>query len=278
MPQYSHTEVPAPPRRSSGRRGGVLIVWGMLALVAFVGFVALGNWQMRRMVWKHDLIARVAERIHAPAVAAPGPGRWSSVSAERDEYRRVSLSGTFVNQKETLVQANTDLGPGYWVLTPLRQDDGSYVLVNRGFVSPAQADPAKRGGPVPEGQVKLTGLLRISEPGGGFLRHNDPAQGRWYSRDVQAIAAAKGLAPVAPFFVDQSAAAGDQPVTAMSAPPSSWPVPGLTVVAFRDTHLVYAITWYTLALMVAAGAWYVGRIEYRRGRLNTRHAYKQAPH
>ncbi len=252
--------------RLRARRGGVLIVWAVLAAVAFGGFVSLGNWQLRRMAWKHDLIARVAQRIHAPAVPVPARDHWPAVSVKKDEYRRVTLSGTFMNQDETLVQASTELGAGFWVLTPLRQADGSYVLVNRGFVGTAQRNPASRGQPSPQGPVSITGLLRISEPGGAFLRHNDPGGGRWYSRDVQAIAASHGLAPVAPFFVDQSAPPGAPTAGPASGTPTAWPVPGLTVVSFRDTHLVYAITWYTLALMVAGAAVFVGRIEYRQRR------------
>ncbi len=38
----------------------------------------------------------------------------------------------------------------------------------------------------------MTGLLRLSEPKGAFLRSNDPKDDRWYSRDVAAIAAARG--------------------------------------------------------------------------------------
>jgi surfeit locus 1 family protein len=52
----------------------------------------------------------------------------------------------------------------------------------------------------------IGGLLRISEPHGGFLRSNDPAADRWFSRDVQAIATARGLANVAPYFIDAEAA------------------------------------------------------------------------
>jgi surfeit locus 1 family protein len=98
-------------------------------------------------------------------------------------------------------------------------------------------------------------LLRISEPGGGFLRHNDPAGNRWYSRDIQAIAAARGLAQVAPYFVDADAA--EDPADKQTGSGNlDHPVGGLTVISFRNDHLVYAITWYALALMVlGAGLW-----------------------
>ena len=93
----------------------------------------------------------------------------------------------------------------------------------------------------------MTGLLRMSEPGGAFLRSNDPAADRWFSRDVAAISASRGLAMVAPYFIDAEREPGG----------SRLPIGGLTVIAFSNNHLLYALTWGTLALMAAAGAIFV---------------------
>lgn len=216
-----------------------------LALVAGVVlsavFAALGVWQVQRLGWKEGLIARVEARVHA------NPVPWQdilSLSPVDQDYRRVSASGRFDHGAEVLVKAVTDLGPGYWVLTPLRGDDGGIVLVNRGFVPPDRAGPETRTAGQVEGMVTVTGLARLTEPGGGFLRANDPMGNRWYSRDVGAIATARGLGPVAPFFIDADA----------TPQPGGYPVGGLTVIRFRNTHLAYAVTWFVLAAMAAAGA------------------------
>jgi len=243
------------------RSAATLVVLALGASVVFAGFIALGTWQVERRTWKLDLIARVETRVHAPPVAAPGPDRWPDVNAADDTYRHVRLTGRYLPAADTLVQAVTDLGAGFWVLTPLRLDDGSAVLVNRGFVSAEQRDRAALGGSgAGDHSVTVTGLLRVTEPGGGFLRRNDAGANRWYSRDVQAIAAARGLTRVAPYFVDADADAG--------ARPGDGPVGGLTVVTFNNHHAVYAITWYTLALMVAVAA---GRLALEELRLR-RHA------
>ena len=216
-----------------------------LLLLAAV-FLALGTWQVQRLFWKLDLIARVEARIHAAPVPAPE----GAVDPIRDEYRRVTATGHFEHDRSVLVQAVTERGAGFWVMTPLRQADGSTILVNRGFVPTDRRSPADRvASELPAGPVTVTGLLRLPEPGGAFLRANDPVNDRWFSRDVAAIAAAKGLSGVAPYFIDADATPN----------PGGLPVGGLTVVAFRNSHLVYALTWYALAAMSAGAAYGVMR-------------------
>ena len=241
----------------SSRRGpGAFFGLVFLLLLACAVFTALGIWQVQRLSWKLDLIERVEGRIHASAVPAPGPEAWPGVSAASDEYRRVAVTGRFLHDRETLVQAVSDLGGGFWVLTPLVTDRGFTVLVNRGFVPPEKRDPAARAEGQPQGTVTVAGLLRVTEPKGGFLRSNDPAAGRWYSRDVAAIASAKGLEQAAPYFIDADSTRN----------PGGWPVGGLTVVSFPNSHLGYALTWFTLDLMLIAAVLFVIRSEMRRRR------------
>lgn len=234
--------------RRGPRSRGVLTTLAVIAALVFTGFAALGTWQVKRLFWKLDLIEKVDQRVNAPPVAVPGPAKWPQLSVATDEYRHVQARGTFLHEQETLVQAVTALGSGFWVLTPLKLTDGTVLLVNRGFVPPEHRARASRQATEPKAITTVTGLLRMSEPQGAFLRRNDPAAQRWYSRDVQAIAAAQGLRPIAPYFVD-----------AQAGPAGEWPVGGLTVIAFPNNHLVYAITWYALALMVLGAAWYVRR-------------------
>jgi surfeit locus 1 family protein len=210
---------------------------GILLLLA-LGFAALGVWQIERRAWKLELIARVDARLHTP----PRPVTPSDRFVVGDAYTRVSVHGLLLNARETLVQAVTDQGPGWWVMTPLQTPTG-VVLVNRGFVPSERRDPRTRQGGAPAGPVTITGLLRMSEPGGGFLRANAPDQDRWYSRDTAAIARARGLSRAAGFFIDADATPN----------PGGYPIGGLTVVKFRNAHLVYALTWFGLAGLCLLG-------------------------
>lgn len=251
-----HAAAPGPTRRPGN--SPVLVAAALLLIVLFAG---LGTWQVFRLQWKLDLIARVNARVHAAPVPVPATADWGRISPESDEYRHVSVRGIYLYDLTTPVQALTEAGSGYWLLTPLCMPDGSIVLVNRGFIPAelgartryaqgrAQGDPCVAAGGEP---VAITGLLRTSEQPGPFSRSNDPAQGRWYIRDVAAIAAARGLPHAAPFFVD--AAANQNPAGSPDQPEG-----GLTVVSFHNSHLVYAITWYALGLMVAGAWWWVKR-------------------
>ncbi len=230
-------------------RGAARIALALGAALACAVFVALGVWQVERRAWKLDLIERVDRRVHAAAVDAPGPGEWTQVTAAAHEYRRVRVTGTFLHDRETRVQAVTELGAGFWLLTPLKLADGTVVLVNRGFIPPELRERASRRASEPVGPVTITGLLRLTEPGGGFLRRNDPGADRWHSRDVAAISAARGLSAVAPYFIDAERGTSG----------GAGPVGGLTVIAFRNHHAGYAFTWFALALMAAGAVVYTVR-------------------
>ena len=154
------------------------------------------------------------------------------------------------------MQTVTRLGDGFWVITPFETVDGYTVLVNRGFVTPAHRRPATRSQGQIEGEATVIGLLRMSEPKGGFLRANDSTTDRWYSRDVAAISAARGPEHPAPYFVDTEA---------MRPAIVGAPVGGLTVVTFANNHLQYSLTWFALASMLAGGAWLVFRGAASRG-------------
>lgn len=234
------------------RRSGLL---GLAGALLFGVFTALGVWQLQRLAWKNHLVARVEARVHTAPVPAPTAPEWPAVIADPadHDYRNVRLDGEFLPADEQLVQAVTERGAGHWVMAPLRLADGSLVLVNRGFVHSASQWLAMRASARCKGPVTVTGLLRSSEPGGGFLRRNDPASGRWFSRDVPALAAAAGLmqSRVAPYFVDAGAD--------MSCASTQGPVGGLTVLRFTNNHLVYALTWFALAAMTVAAVVFMRR-------------------
>ncbi len=226
------------PRNTRRPRWVQAVLLGVSAVLIVV-FVLLGNWQMRRLAWKQDLIAAVDARAFGSPVALP-----ERFEPDRHAYLRVTADGRFLETAPVLVKAVTEIGPGYWVMSPLQTEAG-ILWVNRGFVPPDHKDPAQWTAAT----TPVIGLLRPDAPKGTLLERNSPETDRWVSRDTQAMSRARQLGPTLPYFVDADA----------QEPPGSWPRGGKTVIRFSNSHLSYALTWYAMAVLFAAALVYVVR-------------------
>lgn len=211
------------------------------AVLGIVLFTSLGVWQLYRLEWKLNLIKQVESQLAAEPVPAPSDDQWGALAP----YQKVYAQGRWIKNKDTLVLAVTAYGRGYWVLSPLQTDKGFVILINRGFV-PADKIALPDIKNLEEGSVKINGLLRLSEQPYAFLRHNDPGHDRWYARNVEGIAAKHNLKNTAPYFIDAEDAKAS----------NTYPIGGLTVVKFRNTHLVYALTWFSMAIGLAGALMY----------------------
>ncbi|WEK06444.1 MAG: SURF1 family protein [Candidatus Devosia phytovorans] len=223
-------------------------IWPILVvgLLACAGFAALGVWQVERLAWKNGLVEAVETRAHSNPLDLD-TADWSDIDPVAIEYQRVMVNGSLL-PKDNFVQAVTALGGGFWVMTPLLKPDGRTLLVNRGFVLPDEREAARLTEETP---VTISGLLRVTEPDGGFLRANDPEAGRWFSRDVAEIGTSMGVSMLDDFFIDADEVVGD----AVQG--------GLTVLSFSNNHLVYALTWFALAAFILGALVYVVRDRVR---------------
>lgn len=231
------------PTSASPRAGAWrdLLAPGLAALVCLAILLGLGTWQLQRRTQKEDLIARIVARARVePPAPLPAPDAWDP---RADEFRRVRVTGTLLHDRETLVHglaAGAVPGralQGYYVITPLRREDGSIVLVNRGFVPTELRRPEDRRAGQVEGETTITGILRASEARGLFVPEPDPARDAWFTRDIAAIARARGLDRVAPFLVEADATPN----------PGGWPRGGQLRIDLPNNHLNYAFTWFGLA-------------------------------
>ncbi|HEX5327239.1 MAG TPA: SURF1 family protein [Acetobacteraceae bacterium] len=199
--------------------------------------IGLGVWQIQRLHWKEGLIA--ARQQAGSAMPVPAPK--TAAAARRLQFFPVAVTGHFLNDKEILVHAISRQGAdGYHVYTPLVTDDGRTIIVDRGFVPVARADPAKRAAGQLAGTVQVIGLVRlpVTMKPGWFLPDNNPAAGLWFWPDLKTMAAHDHLQHVAPFTIDADAMPN----------PGGWPRGGVTRLKLRNHHLQYAITWFSLAV------------------------------
>ncbi|WP_207458590.1 SURF1 family protein [Azospirillum sp. SYSU D00513] len=214
-------------------------LWATLITVpAVAAMLALGTWQLNRLQWKTALQERVAQSLTAPAVPLPAslddPAAW--------EFRPVTLTGRFLHDKELRVVARPRQGQvGYEIVTPFERAGGPPILVNRGFVPMDRADPTARAGGQVAGAVTVAGTVRLPQEAGLFQPGNSPGASSWMRVDPPAMAAAVGLAEVAPVIVELSPGQS----------PGGLPAGVEQHVELPNNHLQYAFTWYSFGATLA---------------------------
>ena len=199
------------------------------------------------MAWKADLIAQATARSTGAATRL-GPADLAGLTEARDAYRRVTLSGRFLHDREVYLHAVVGdtrkpvpgrlQGQGWFVVTPLEMASGQVVLVNRGFVPTELRDPGVRLAGQGTDPVTVTGLVRFDEPRSWFSAPDDATRRLFFTRDIDAMARAVDVRPVASVVID--AEAGVQA--------GLIPEGGHTRLSFPNRHFEYALTWFGLAI------------------------------
>ena len=209
----------------------------VIALPAFLVIVGLGTWQVHRLAWKTELIAYREAQLAASPVALSDVADGGVAMAD---FRRVTVRGEYLHDREIFVGATRDGRVGFHVVTPLRRSDGSAVLVDRGWIpSEARAQRLRADGQV-EGLVTVEGVIRSTPRRGAFTPDNDLAKNYWFWFDFAAMAAFADVA--APAYVVEAGPAGN---------PGGLPIGREFSVGLRNEHLQYVITWYILAVALA---------------------------
>ncbi|KAI5922298.1 SURF1-domain-containing protein [Camillea tinctor] len=227
--------------RAGRRHGPGLIILAIIPVTAFL----LGTWQVQRLGWKTELIAKCEDRLVRPPL--PLPPRVDPDAVREFDYRRVVAQGRYRHDREMLVGPRMRDGEdGYMVVTPLQRgedDDGATVLVNRGWISKKLRRQRDRVAGLPEGEVVVEGLLREPWKKNMFTPVNRPDKGEFYFPDVNEMAALTGSQPV---WVEQTM----EPdlLQAMEFQAKGIPIGRPAEVNLRNNHAQYIFTWYGLAI------------------------------
>jgi cytochrome oxidase assembly protein ShyY1 len=223
------------------------------ALIAglVVLMVNLAFWQLRRLDARRDLNRQIVAREAEPVAPL---GDVLGVDATADDvaaaaWRTVAATGTYDPADEVLIRNRDFAGhPGYHVVTPLRLDDGSAVLVNRGWI-PLEGDgeAAPAIPPPPAAAVTVTGRVRPTQHKGRFFSPTDPPEGRLsqlYRVDVPRIGQQVPY-PLVPAYLELLAT---DPAPA-AGQPELVPPPVLD----EGPHLSYAGQWFLFSVCAVVG-------------------------
>ena len=219
-------------------------LWFLL-IVGLIGtgiLVWLGVWQVQRLAWKQDLLARIEAQIGAEPIALA-----KAVAPEFQRYAPVALSGRFGDGHVRMLASRKSIGPVHRVIRPFEVDGFGRVLVDTGWQRDGVDVQAAQGT-----VLTLIGNLDTPQEADGFTPAPDRAANLWFARDVPAMAKALDTRPILVVL-------RDAPETDLGVTP--WPV---DTAGIPNDHLQYAITWFSLALIWGAMTGYF-LLRTRRG-------------
>ena len=205
---------------------------GVVALVLMGAMVVLGLWQLG--VYddhQHDDAAAQLERPRVPLGELLGP---DDAFPSEAVSRPVTMSGSYLTDDTFVVRNSGTLDVPRAVVTPLRLDDGSAVLVVRG------TDDV----PAPTGRVEVDGVLEPSDARGGAPDADGITEGIRIAALVNAVDV--DLYGGYVIRTDSNPADESTPVPPPTPDPSRW-------AGIRN--LVYAVQWWVFAAFIAFMWW-----------------------
>jgi surfeit locus 1 family protein len=200
----------------------------------------LGFWQLRRLERKEGIIAGAEAMMAEAPVALP-----SQPDPVADRYRSVRAAGRFTGNEAHVLTSLRETGPGFLVIAAFETSEGRRILVDRGYVrEDAKNAPRPARDAVVEGNLNWPDDMTASTP------PHDAKAAIWYGRDLAGLSAELQTEPL---LIIARSNTGDgilpQPVT---------------TAGFRNDHLNYAITWFSLAAVWAGmTAYLLWRIRQR---------------
>ncbi|PSS12449.1 hypothetical protein M430DRAFT_68677 [Amorphotheca resinae ATCC 22711] len=236
--------------RTGRKHGPGLIILALIPITAF----ALGTWQVKRLDWKTNLIAKFEDRLIRDPL--PLPPHVDPSAIHEFDYRRIYATGHFRHDQEMLIGPRIHDGhEGYLVITPLeREGDGTTVLINRGWIAKKFKEQKDRPDGLPTGEVTVEGLLREPFKKNMFTPDNSPEKKEFYFPDVEQMAKLTGSQPV---WVEETM----EPdlLTSWDREARGIPIGRAPEVDLRNNHTQYIFTWYALGVATSVMLWILVR-------------------
>lgn len=235
------------------------IAFHLLVASAVVVMISLGFWQLRRLDERQQFNDRVIERTERAPIALDdvlASLAGGDLAPDDAEWLPVRATGTFLDDQIVEFNQSQAGRAGENVLSGLVLDDGTTVVVNRGFVVLGTEMP-----PAPDGDVEILGLVRTSEvrERGGLTDSTDGelTEVRRIDLDLIGSTVDGGVAPVYVQLVSSDPEVG-----------SDGPEPVARPVLDDGPHLSYAVQWFIFSACVAVGWVLAVRRSVRRRRAN----------
>ncbi|GJJ12564.1 hypothetical protein Clacol_006807 [Clathrus columnatus] len=225
-----------------------VLVIGCIPIFTFY----LGTWQLRRLKWKLNLIEQLNEQLNREPLKLPSAVNLDILA--EFEFRKFIAEGIWDHSRSILLGPKTKDGvQGYQVITPLVRQDGSTILVDRGFISKdCTINRRLKDVYCPEGRTTVLGMLRTKlQDKNPFTPENTPETGEWFWLDLKQLADyfGRGDKKLQPVYLETIFDGNTGQIAEMID--KGIPVGRPSHIELRNMHATYAITWFSLSFTTA---------------------------
>lgn len=143
------------------------ITFFLVVIALAYGAFRLGEWQFHRLNDREHRNAVTERNMSERPVPAQDILAVGKPVSPEDEWRHVTAKGHYVNDQTVIVRYQTrDGDSGVDVVTPLVTDQGTALLVNRGWLATGNVGTTRPDAPpAPSGEVTVTGWVRVDATG-----------------------------------------------------------------------------------------------------------------
>ena len=232
------------------------LILHVVVVAVIVLMINLGFWQLSRYHERTAFNKVVTQRIASPVVPITellGDLQSKNETPTSLEWRTVQVVGEYLDdQTVVVVNRSQDGFSGKDPLTPILLENGTLVLINRGFL-PLDTQVAS----APSGRVEIVGRVRISQT----RRHgrlSDPSSGvlrEIINIDLDRLSTQMPK-PLAPIYVEMfTSKPEDSILLSQIASP----------VLSSGSHLSYTVQWFMFSIFVVFGWVVVVRRKLKAG-------------
>lgn len=211
----------------------------MSILIVFLICLLLGSWQVKRLVWKQDILAKVREYNDYKPIELEN----FHEGLKDILYKKVKVRGRLHHDKEIHLYSGGKLAygsDGYLIFTPLESMDGEFILINRGWVPQNKKDQLKRAATLIMEIVEIEGIvIEIREPKWKMFSNNLD-KNVWLWLDSSKISEHTELI-LPSYYIMQQGNWNILPINSR-----------FSAEMIRNDHLQYALTWFSLAALSLA--------------------------
>ena len=203
--------------------------WLFFVLIAIPGLLvllSLGVWQVKRLAWKEALLENISNNLTAePSLLTTG------VTKSKHNYKMVKVQGVLEPSSIFILTPIKGSGAGFRVISPLKLEGGSKILVDRGVIRENEKPSLETSGQ----QRSVVGYLSWPNETDYFTPEPNFTRNIWFSRDLEKMAEFLKTQPILVVATENRLDA----TIKMRDPTDDIP----------NNHFQYAITWFMMSIL-----------------------------